>query len=85
MFKLSRLLGLTGMADNDMVWVDDGMGPVKAAWSSGPYDKTHWIREPRQIKQSEVTVTMKVLSEKELAHYRKCIEQAEKHKKSLKK
>ena len=73
------------MANDDMVWVDDGLGQVVAAYSNRPYDRTHWIREPKQIKKSEVTVTMKVLSEKELEHYRKCIKQAEKHKKSLKK
>lgn len=73
------------MAVDDMVWVDDGMSDVKAAWSRGPNDRTQWIREPRQVKRSQVTLTMKILTEKEVAHYRKCIELAQKHKKSLKK
>ena len=71
------------MAADDMVWVDDGMGPIVAAWAGGPYDRTHWIREPKQIPKSKLDMSyMKVLDEKELAHYRKCIEMAGKNKKS---
>lgn len=71
------------MADDDMVWVDDGMGPVVAAWSKDQWSKTQWIREPKQMPRSKFDpVFMKILSEKELAHYRKCIENAGKNKSS---
>jgi len=69
------------MAQDDMVWVDDGQGPIVACWAKGPNSPLMFMREPKQIKASEVGPGINVLDEKMLKIYRDNIERVKKRRK----
>lgn len=69
------------MAQDDMVWVDDGQGPILAAWAKNRDSRMIWIREPKQVKASEVRPGMDILDEKTLKIYREAIDKVKKRNK----
>lgn len=68
------------------VWVDDGMGPIIAAWSKDQNHSLKWIREPRHIKRSLYDpVIMDILDDEKLKLYRDCIKEVQDKAKQKKK
>lgn len=65
---------------DDMVWVDDGTGPIKAICGE-PGKQIKFIREPVQKKKSDVIIGDIVLDAKMLAYYRDAIRHVEERRK----
>lgn len=63
---------LTGVNDNELVWVDDGRGDIVAITGS-EHGRCQFLRQPRQVKKSEVDLGMKVLDSKTLREYNEAI------------
>lgn len=69
---------------DELVWVDDGVGDVVAAYGT-EYGQTVWMRKPTQVKKSAVTISMRVLDGTMLSLYNKCITEVEERKKKTQK
>jgi len=65
---------------DELVWVDDGIGEIVAVFGT-ENSQPIWMRKPRQVKKSEVTISMKVLSSSMLHQYNTCIAEVEERKK----
>jgi hypothetical protein len=64
---------------DDLVWIDDGIGEIIAAFGT-ENSSTTWIRKPRQVKRSELDVSMKILDSFKLNMYNTCIKDVEERK-----
>ncbi len=74
---------------DELVWIDDGLGPILAASISGTstngqFSKQVWIREPKQVKRKDVGVGDTILTPVVLRLYQEAIARA-KNKASKKK
>lgn len=61
----------------DMVWVDDGEGPVLAVTGDEYDSRPTWIHKPKQIKRKDVQPGMTILSVTRKKLYDNCIMEVE--------